>query len=222
MADQLNLHDDDDQLAAAKRFWHDYARPVLGGIVIAGAGLLAWNWWQDHQQTQAEAASIQYQQLTQIVSTENPGADGRETAQHLIDTLRDQHASTLYADLAGMIQARLAVDAGELDAAYAALEAVRNDSRRSEIEALAGLDQARIALARGDAEEALGIVDSLTLPAPLAARSADIRGDALHAQGRHEAARSAWQDAIDLAREHQQALSGTQLKLDDLSPAEAP
>lgn len=221
MADQLNMHDEDDQLAAAKRFWHNYAKPVLGGIVIAGAGLLAWNWWQDHREAQAEAASIQYQQLTQIVSIENPGADERETAQQLIDTLRDQYASTLYADLAGLIQARLAVDAGELDAAYAALAAVRDDSSREEIDALAGLDQARIALGRGDGEEALSIIASLSLPDTLAARGADIRGDALYALGRQEEARSAWQDAIALAREHQQALSGTQLKLDDLPPAEA-
>ncbi|WP_457808607.1 YfgM family protein [Kushneria sp. EE4] len=221
MADQLNINEEDDQLAAAKRFWHNYAKPILGGIIIAGAGLFAWHWWQDHQQAQSEAASLQYQQLIQLTSRDSLDDSGRQAAQSIIDAIRDQHGGTLYADLAGMIQARLAVDGNDLPAAEQALDAVRQSSDRDEIRAMSGLELARVQLGQDKAEQALGTLEGLQLPEAMAARGADIRGDVQLALGNTDEARSAWQDAVNLARENDQELSGIQLKLDDLAPQEA-
>ncbi|REC93515.1 YfgM family protein [Kushneria indalinina] len=221
MADQLNIHEEDDQLAAAKRFWHNYAKPILGGIIIAGAGLFAWHWWQDHQQAQSEAASLQYQQLIQLTSRDSLDDSGRQAAQSIIDAIRDQHGGTLYADLAGMIQARLAVEGNDLQAAEQALDDVRQSSDRDEIRALAGLELARVQLGQDNADGALETLNGLQLPEAMAARGADIRGDIQLALGNTAEARSAWQDAVNLAREHDQELSGIQLKLDDLAPQEA-
>lgn len=221
MADQLNIHEEDDQLAAAKRLWHNYAKPILGGIIIAAAGLFAWHWWQDHQQSQSEAASLQYQQLIQLTSQDSLDDSGRQAAQSIIDAIRDQHGDTLYADMAGMIQARLAVDGNDLPAAERALDEVRKSSDRDEIRALAGLELARVQLGQNNAEEALGTLESLQLPEAMSARGADIRGDIQLALGNTDEARSAWQNAVNLAREHNQELSGIQLKLDDLAPQEA-
>ncbi|GHC14357.1 GTP-binding protein [Kushneria pakistanensis] len=221
MADQLNIHEEDDQLAAAKRLWHDYAKPILGGIIIAAAALFAWHWWQDHQQAQSEAASLQYQQLIQLTSQDSLDDNGRQAAQSIIDAIRDQHGGTLYADLAGMIQARMAVDGNDLSAAERALNDVRQSSDRDEIRALAGLELARVQLGQDNADKALEALDGLQLPDAMSARGADIRGDIQRALGNTAEARSAWQDAVNLAREHNQELSGIQLKLDDLAPQEA-
>lgn len=221
MADQLNIHEEDDQLAAAKRLWHNYAKPILGGIIIAAAALFAWHWWQDHQQAQSEAASLQYQQLIQLTSQDSLDDNGRQAAQSIIDAIRDQHGGTLYADLAGMIQARLAVDGNDLPAAEQALDSVRQSSDRDEIRALSGLELARVQLGQDHADKALETLDGLNLPEAMAARGADIRGDIQLALGHPEEARSAWQEAVNLAREHNQELSGIQLKLDDLAPQEA-
>ncbi|MFC0338312.1 Putative negative regulator of RcsB-dependent stress response [Kushneria avicenniae] len=221
MADQLNIHEEDDQLAAAKRLWHNYAKPILGGIIIAAAALFAWHWWQDHQQAQSEAASLQYQQLIQLTSQDSLDDNGRQAAQSIIDAIRDQHGGTLYADLAGMIQARLAVDGNDLSAAEQALDSVRQSSDRDEIRALSGLELARVQLGQDHADEALDTLDGLNLPEAMAARAADIRGDIQLALGHPAEARSAWQEAVNLAREHNQELSGIQLKLDDLAPQEA-
>ncbi|MFC0269788.1 YfgM family protein [Kushneria aurantia] len=223
MADQqLHLQDDeDDQLAAARRFWHNYAKPILGGIAIAAVGLYAWHWWQDRQLAQSEAASVQYQQLTQLTAQANLDDGARQNALTLAETLRDQHGGTLYADMAGLIEARLAAQGGDFDAAVTALTQLRDSTDRGLITALAGIDLARVQLAAGNPDQALATLEGLTLPATMAPRGADLRGDILLARGQPEQAREAWQQALTLASEQQQSLAGTQLKLDDLAPAEA-
>ena len=126
----------------------------------------------------------------------------------------------LYAELALLLDARLAVQQDNLGDAKATLENVADRSSRRYVQSLAWLRLARIEVAEGNPEAALSLLDE-PITESLAAQQANIRGDAYAALGDTEQARDAWQTALELAQARNQALYGVQFKLDDLGAEEA-
>lgn len=214
------LRTEDEQLDALKNWWQKNGMSLIAGVAIAAAGMLGWNAWQNYQENQAEAASIRYQQLVTLAADSDLDEGGRAEARGLIDEITDNHGRTLYADLAQLIEARLAVAEGDLAAARAALGDVIGGNSRDYVKALARLRLARIQIAENDAESALDTLSS-GIPDSLAAQREDIRGDAFTALSRDDEARDAYRQAMALAIEHGQSLYGVQLKLDNLGAEDA-
>ena len=214
------LRSDEEQLDAVKRWWKENGVSLVAGAVIAAAGVFGWNAWQNYQQGQSEAASMRYQQLVNMTTGSDLEEDQLISARELVSEINDEHGNTLYAELALLLDARLAVQQGDLESAKTALESVADNSSRRYVQSLAWLRLARIELAEGNPDQALALLDEPISDA-LAAQRADVRGDAFAAQGDTEAARDAWQTALQLAQTHDQPLYGVQFKLDDLGPEEA-
>ncbi|MDZ7851356.1 MAG: tetratricopeptide repeat protein [Halomonas sp.] len=213
------LKTEEEQLEAIKRWWKENGTSLIAGVVIAGAGVFGWNAWQDYQAGKAEAASMRYQQLLDLTGQDELGEQARQRATELVSEITDEHGKTLYADLARLLDARMAIDTGNRGQAQAALEAVIDGSERDYIAGLARLRLARLQLAEGSAETALATLEGV--PEALAAQRAEVRGNAQHALGRADQAREAWREALTLADERDQPLYGVQLKLDDLGVEEA-
>lgn len=214
------LRSDEEQLDAVKRWWKENGISLVAGAVLAAAGVFGWNAWQNYQQGQSEAASMRYQQLVNMTTGSDLADDELVSAREMVSELNDEHGKTLYAELALLLDARLAVQQGDLEGAQASLESVADNSSRRYVQSLAWLRLARLALANGNADQALALLDEPISDA-LAAQREDVRGDALAAQGDTEAARDAWQNALQLAQNHDQPLYGVQFKLDDLGAEEA-
>lgn len=214
------LRTEEEQLEAIKRWWKENGMALVAGVVIAAAGFFGWNAWQDYKANQAEASSLRYQQLINLASQDDLEEADRDRALELIDEILDNHGKTLYADLAGLIEARLAVAEDDLVAAQAALGDVIGRTPRDYIKSLARLRLARLQLATDDPEAALSTLDE-EIADSLAAQRADIRGDAYLALEREDEAREAYREALDLAEERDQPLYGVQLKLDNLGTQEA-
>jgi len=213
------LRTEEEQLEAIKRWWKQNGTSLIAGVVIAAAGVFGWNTWQDYQASKAEAASLRYQQLLDLAGRNGLDEPARQRANELVGEITDEHAKTLYADLARLLDARLAIDAGDRERARAALETVVEESKRGYLKGLARLRLARLQLAAGNAETALATLEGV--PESLAVLRADVRGDAQHALGHVELAREAWHHALTLAEQRDQPLYGVQLKLDDLGTEEA-
>nr|WP_206022484.1 tetratricopeptide repeat protein [Halomonas bachuensis] len=209
------MRTEEEQLEAIKRWWKENGTSLIAGVAIAIAGVVGWNAWQSYQDNQAQAASMRYQQVVNLA-----GSEETDEARSLIDEITGDHGGTLYADLARLIDARLAVDEGELDKARDILDGVIASSKREYIQGLARLRLARLQVATDDAEAALDTL-ARDVPAALTAQQADVRGDALHALGRDDEARQAWQEALAVAEQRNQPIYGVQLKLDDLGAEEA-
>lgn len=214
------LRTEEEQLDAIKRWWKENGTSLIAGVAIAVAGVLGWNAWQNYQENQSTAASMRYQQLINLTAGNDLGEDAVLQARQLADEIVDNHGRTLYADLARLIDARLAVAQADHDAAQAALRAVIDASGREYLQGLARLRLARLQIAQGDADAALATLES-SVPAALTAQREDIRGDAYRALGRDDDARSAWQNAMAAAEQRDQPLYGVDLKLDDLGVEEA-
>lgn len=216
----VELRSEEEQLDAVKRWWKENGMSLIAGAVLAAAGVFGWNAWQNYQQGQAEAASMRYQQLVTITTGDELNEDQITRARDLVSELTDEHGGTLYAELALLLEARLAVQQDDLEGARTALESVSEDSSRRYVQSLAWLRLARIELADGNPEQALALLDKPITDA-LAAQQANVRGDAFAAQGDTDAARDAWKSAVEVSQTHDQPLYGVQLKLDDLGAEEA-
>ncbi|GAA3910668.1 tetratricopeptide repeat protein [Halomonas cibimaris] len=213
------LKTEEEQIAAIKRWWKENGTSLIAGLVLAGAGVFGFQAWQNYQNGQAEAASLRYQQLVAETATQ-AGADSADEqalagARSTAAALVDSHGGSLYAELALLIDARLAVQQGDLEGARASLEQAQENSPRRYVQSLARLRLARLDVASGEAQQALDRLDDSVVD-PLAAQRHNVRGDAWFKLGREDNARSAWQQAQALTDEQDRPLYGLALKLDDL------
>ncbi|WAM56195.1 YfgM family protein [Vreelandella venusta] len=213
------LRSEEEQLEVIKRWWKENGTSLIAGAVLAAAGVFGWNAWQNYQEGQAEAASVRYQQLVNMTAGNTLADDQLANARELIVDITSDHGDTLYAELAQLLGARLAVQQGDLEAAKSALENVAGDSSRRYVKSLAWLRLARIEIANGDPQAALSLLDE-SISDALAAQRANVRGDAYAALDQTKQARDAWQTALELAQTQNQPLYGVQLKLDDLGVEE--
>lgn len=214
------LRTEEEQLDAIKRWWKNNGTSLIAGVVLAAAGVFGWKAWQNYQAGQAEAASMRYQQLLSLAGQQNLEGDALARAQQLVGEIGDEHGDTLYADLASLIQARLAIADDDPAAAMTALESLIDSTQRDYLQGLARLRLARLQLAEGDAETALTTLDA-GVPDSLSAQRADTHGDILVALGRDDEAREAYQTALRLTQEEGQPVYGVQLKLDNLGAEDA-
>nr|WP_269438805.1 tetratricopeptide repeat protein [Halomonas sp. IOP_6] len=213
------MRSEEEQLEVIKRWWKENGTSLIAGAVLAAAGVFGWNAWQNYQEGQAEAASVRYQQLVNMTAGNTLADDQLANARELIDEITSDHGKTLYAELAQLLEARLAVQQGDLDAAKSALENVASNSSRRYVQSLAWLRLARIEIANDNPQAALSLLDESITDA-LAAQQANVRGDAYAALDQTEQARDAWQTALELAQTQNQPLYGVQFKLDDLGVEE--
>lgn len=213
------MRTEEEQLEAIKRWWKENGTSLIAGAAIAAAGVFGWHTWQDYQAGQAEAASASYQQLLTLSSQDELDDGARQQVESLTSRIVEDHGDSLYADLARLMDARVAVGAGDVDDAAATLQALVAEGERPYLQGVARLRLARLQLAGEDAEAALATLDG-DIPEPLHAQRADVRGDAHLALGDREAAREAWQQALSLSAASDQSLYGVQLKLDDLGVEE--
>lgn len=215
-----DLRSEEEQLDVVKRWWKENGTSLIAGAVLAAAGVIGWNAWQNYQESHAEAASVRYQQLVNMTAGNALDEEQLTNARELISDINDDYGKTLYAELALLLDARLAVQQENLADAKNALEQVANNSSRRYVQSLAWLRLARIEIADGNSDLALNWLDE-PISESLAAQQADVRGDAYAALGETEQAREAWQAALELAQNRNQPLYGVQLKLDDLGAEEA-
>lgn len=214
------LRTEEEQVDAIKQWWKANGKSLIVGIVVALAVVLGWNAWQRHQENQSANASVTYQQLMAIAGSDQIDDNAREQAFSLADTLQDEHGGTLYGDLAGLLEAKVAVDGDDFERARQALNDVIDQTDRDYMQGLARIDLARLQIADDNGEAALETLDA-SLPQALEAQRLDIRGDALVALGRNDDARDAYRQAQSLAQDANQTLYGIELKLDDLGAEDA-
>lgn len=189
MADHL---EDDEQVEALKRWWDENGRSTIVAVILAVGGTLGWQQYQDWDAQQTAAAADTWAQAEAALNADIPSlqAEGERLAQNLIDT----HSSTTYAQFAGMVLAKRAVEKGELSAAEQYLrDALAAGDSQSEFGQLIQLRLARVLAATGEESAALAILDQSNGSLPAAYAIA--RGDLHLAAGRQREALNAYLEA---------------------------
>jgi predicted negative regulator of RcsB-dependent stress response len=202
-----------ESIAEFKAMLEKYGRPVLAALlaaVLVVAAVSGWRWYQNREAAEAAAMFDEYQKA---LADKDPKA-ARERAAGITS----RHASSAYAALAALSQARANFDAGDATAAKAQLRWVIDSSGQKELVALARVRLAGVLLDEKAYDEALGLVQA-DPAAPFAAQYADRRGDILRAQGKVKEAREAYAKALGLAPAQDPMRPVIQAKLDALSGA---
>ncbi|WP_461535831.1 YfgM family protein [Spongorhabdus nitratireducens] len=215
-------HTDEEQLALLKRFWDEYGKSLVAGVVIAMVSVFGYKAWNKSQVESAEQAATLYQQVVDIMVYESEAALSEEqeaTLNHVVSTLKQEYDDTPYAGYAMLFSARHAVETGDLAAAKEQLQWVINQKEGRDQEIVARIRLSRVLLAtEGDnATAALKVLDEIKKPGGYKASVDAARGDVLLALGRTDEARTAYQAALDEARINGEQRPVVQMKLDDLA-----
>jgi predicted negative regulator of RcsB-dependent stress response len=210
----IELMDEHERGERVRRGLHDNGSALRGG---GGLGLLAFFGWQWHQGGQLQAkhdAAMQYEAVRKAVES-----DQTETVAEIAKGLNDKFPGSPYVALAQLQMAQLKSDAGDFDAALAALEAARAATDEVLLKDLTALRMARIKHAQGALDEALALLSGLDKS--YSGLAGELRGDILRAQGKPIEAVEAYQDALTHLQEGLPARGLVELKLADLG-ASAP
>jgi predicted negative regulator of RcsB-dependent stress response len=205
--------DEHEQGELVRKWLRDNGSSILIGVGLGLLLIFGWQQWRSHQARHQAEAAVQYDAMTQAVKAKDAAAIGKG-----FDLLKSDYADTAYAVFAAMQQAETALGNGDKTAAMAAATWAFEHAKVDAMKGLAGLRLARLKLAEGDAQAALDIAARLPKDgyAPLID---ELRGDALHSQGKNEEARGAYQSAVQALEAAAPNRASLEMKLNALGGA---
>lgn len=219
MADHLT---EEEQLEQFKNWWKANGASLAIAVLVGLIAYFGFQWWQNHQQQQAEQASALYSELVEAIEA-NPvsGAsvsdENKQTAYYITEQLQTSYAGSQYAVNASLFAAKMAVDDKNIEAAEKALQWAVDNSNDA-LKGIASLRLARLYVSQDKYDDALALID--TKSEALKSLNAELRGDILLAKNDVNGARDAYQEAIDNVDEtasfRRQLLP---IKLANLAPA---
>lgn len=204
---------EEQQIEAFRKWWKENGKMVVFGAVLTVSAAVGGKMWLNHHHAQAEAASVEYEQLLQELAQGNTEAVIKRGSY-----LVDNYAATPYSDLAALVLAKQRTEAGELPAARARLEWVLEHSAQVELQEIARLRLARIYLQEGNTQQALSMLAALTNNA-FSAAVEELKGDVYVVMGNRAAARTAYEKALDQSSQGSDT-SLLRMKLDDLGTSD--
>lgn len=206
-------YEEEAEVEQLRRWWRENWMALAGGLVLGLAGIFGWEFWQQSRTAEAEHASRVYEDLKRLP------VERTERAAELWQHLSADFAGTPYAAQGALLLASQAVARQEWTEAQAKLEWVREHADDPGLKKLATLRLARVLWQLEKPDDALKLLD-VADDDPFAALSQELRGDIQFAKGDREAARAAWQKALELGPAGP-GRDGLQRKLDDLGAVAA-
>nr|WP_274611301.1 tetratricopeptide repeat protein [Pseudomonas lalucatii] len=205
-------------MAVIKEWWQRNGMPLLTGALLALVLVFGWQGWQKYQSSQAQNASVLYQQLLETALNPSGEPDAAKVAE-LGKRLKDEFGGSHYAQYGSLFVAKVAVESGKLEDAAAELQTVVEQPADDTLGELARQRLARVLAAQDQAEAALQLLDGDAEQAYLASRE-ELKGDLLVSLGRDDEAHAAYLKA-KAALAEDAAVGGLQMKLDDLAKGDA-
>jgi predicted negative regulator of RcsB-dependent stress response len=205
--------EEQEQLAGIKAFWERRGNLILivaTAALVAVAGWRGWGWYQMQQAMKASAVWADLQKAAEAKDVAKVKAAG--------DVLLQQYSRSAYAQMAAMLAASTYVQAGDPKSAQAALQWAGEHAVDDEFRHIAKIRLAGLLLDQNALEEALKVVSAADTGA-FKGLYADRRADVLVAQGKTEAARAAYREAMDALQPSDPLRRIVQTKLDALGGA---
>ncbi len=180
-----------EQIERIRAWWKENGAWIIVGVGVGVLGLAGWNWWQGHKIRQAEEASAVYASLNSA-AVEGLIDDARSS----LDRLAEDYDGTPYLDQGRLTLAAALVDADRSAEAADLLQQVMEQADDPELSLVARLRLARLLASTGESDRALDVAtvaDAGTFSAALN----EVRGDVLAGKGDTDAARRAYQQALE-------------------------
>jgi len=212
---------EEEQLESLKRWWKENGLQTVLMVVLVTGGWFGWQFWQDFKREQAEAASLQYIEMMDIAASSATSEEQLAKYSHLAHTLKDYYADSHYAHFAALLLARQAVDQNDLETAKQELEWVLENSTDEALEQIVRLRLARVQVELGEVDAALELLEKPS--ESFVSIYAEARGDFYLLENETEAARAAYQSALDsLGARDAGARSVLEMKINQVMSSAAP
>lgn len=189
---------EEEQIEAFKRWWQRYGTMAVASVALASAVYLGWSLFQKHRAEAAAEASKQYDKLGELIKPQENKlltAEQKTQVKSLADGLIKDHKGSLYADLASLAVAKIAVEDNDLVTAASNLRRVVETSADAPTVDIARLRLAKVLAADKKIDEALGLLGAAVSP-EFEASYAEAKGDILVGENRLAEAFSAYQVAM--------------------------
>jgi len=180
----------DDETEKLKQWWKRNGTGIVAGIVIGIGGVSGIQGWRMYQDYQTGQASMYYEQMLVAVAEED-----NETVVRAADTLVASHSETGYADIARLMLARLAADAGNHGETEAALENLLSVTKDPAMAHTARIRLAVLALQAGQPDRIKALAAEGQNEG-FASQYQELLGDALAEAGNWGKAQQAYQTAL--------------------------
>jgi len=205
-----------EQWEAVKTWFRENGLWIVAGVVVGGAGIAGYQWWNGHIDKVNGEASAKYEQIVTDL-----GRNDESGASTLLGELERDYSSTPYIDQARLAFARVYVESNRLDKAVSALEAVSQHSKDKQLALLARLRLARVQISQQKPDDALATLNGVD-PGAFAAQFHEVRGDADLAKGDKGGALSEYRVARTMDTGGAGSNSLLDLKISDLMADAAP
>ena len=180
----------DDETEKLKQWWKRNGTGIVAGIVIGIGGVSGIQGWRMYQDYQTGQASMYYEQMLVAVAKED-----NEAVVRAADTLVASHSETGYADIARLMLARLAADAGNHGQTEAALENLLAVTKDPAMAHTARIRLAVLALQAGKPDRIKALAAEGQNEG-FASQYQELLGDALAEAGNWGKAQQAYQTAL--------------------------
>ncbi|WP_415035429.1 YfgM family protein [Azonexus sp.] len=206
--------EEQEQIDTLKTWWKMYGNLVTSLLTAAALAVLGWQAWQWYQNKQAGQAAGVFAALEQAVA-----AGDAQRIKASAGELTENFGRSTYASLGALLAARHSFDQGDLKTAKAQLAWVA-DNGKDELRELARLRLSEVLIDEEAYDEALQRLNAKAQP-EFSARTLELKGDVLSAQGKKTEARTAYQGALDAGGKKMEAVVREllQQKLDALGEA---
>ncbi len=198
------------QIEDIKTWWRENGLSVVLGLTLGVSGIFGWRYWQGEKVERAEVASALYSELLASIQDENE-MEARETA----DKILAEYRNTLYSVFALMSLAALAVDADDLETAETRLRQALEESGNPSLSHVIRIRLIRVLISRDQLEQANTLISGQS-KSEFAANYDELLGDIKSRQGNIDAARAAYQQAINKLRADGRDVATIELKLNNI------
>lgn len=209
MANNLNL-EEQEQLDALKHFWKQYGNAITWVLIVVLSSFAAWSGYHQWQRSQVAQAAGMYDEVQRVVA-----AGDVAMAERAFGDMKERFGRTVYAQQAGLLLAKLAVDKSMPEIAKTALTWVAEKSADDGYAAIAKLRLAGLLTDEKSFDAALKLMD--VAPAhEFVALFADRRGDVLAIQNKPTEAKIEYLKAYEALDERSDYRGLVEIKLNAL------
>lgn len=184
---------EDEQAEAIKKWLRENGSSLLTGIMLGLAVLFGGKAWLQYQDRQSMAASNLYMQLRGAVAQENEAA---ASAEH--EAIMKDYSGSTYAVLAAMQVARLQLDKDNPVATRAQLQWAYDNAEAGPLKHIARIRYIRVLIGQGELDQAQALLDEVAQLGSFATTYHELQGDLAMAREDYDAARAAYQQALDV------------------------
>lgn len=182
---------DEEQVEAIKKWWKENGKSVIGGVALGLLVVGGGKGWMEYSRVQAENASNLYESFSRAAR-----GNELEAATQRADQLIANSGKTTYAGFAALEMAKLQYQAGDKEKSRQRLQWVVDNASDQAIKQLAQLRLATLLLDMGKPDDASTIVQTAS-QGGFAGEFSSLRGDIALYKGDKDAAKVAWQQALD-------------------------